>query len=444
MKCRYCGQEIPDGVLYCENCGKEVRIVPDYNPLDDILAQQIVGSISEEGEEEIPSRDPSDTDRLGRTATARRAGERTSAGRGVTGRTSARRNPDGRTSAGRNPTGRTSAGRNTQARRPQDDREMRRRQAERRKAKKRKKRRILLVVMFLILAALIGGIVLIYQNSYTGIVNAGNRALEDGDYSRASAEFQRARGKDKERPEAYTGLSKVYIAQDDLNGAESVFLDAIEEQTENSDLYEACIDFYINTDQEMEIPGLLDEAADSVREALSGYIIEVPQFSLDSGETYEEVQQLSLTARSGMTIYYTTDGTDPTTASTEYTEPIQLGEGQTTVTAIAVNKNGIPSMPVEEEYVIEFPIEDAPAVSPSTGQYEEARQIEIKVPEGYEAYYTMDGSDPTTASSKYSGPIDMPEGETLFKAVLVNSAGRLSGITTRNYVLDIPADSSEE
>ena len=46
MKCRYCGQEIPEGVLYCENCGQEVRIVPDYNPLDDMLAQQIVGSIN--------------------------------------------------------------------------------------------------------------------------------------------------------------------------------------------------------------------------------------------------------------------------------------------------------------------------------------------------------------------------------------------------------------
>ena len=48
MKCRYCGHEIPDGVLYCENCGKEVRIVPDYNPLDDILAQEIVGAINGE------------------------------------------------------------------------------------------------------------------------------------------------------------------------------------------------------------------------------------------------------------------------------------------------------------------------------------------------------------------------------------------------------------
>ena len=45
MKCRYCGHDIPDGILYCEQCGKEVRIVPDYNPLDDVLAAQIKGSI---------------------------------------------------------------------------------------------------------------------------------------------------------------------------------------------------------------------------------------------------------------------------------------------------------------------------------------------------------------------------------------------------------------
>ena len=49
MKCRYCGYEIPDGELYCEHCGKEVRIVPDYNPLDDMLTAQI--KVSLDGEE---------------------------------------------------------------------------------------------------------------------------------------------------------------------------------------------------------------------------------------------------------------------------------------------------------------------------------------------------------------------------------------------------------
>lgn len=406
MKCRYCGHEIPDGVLYCENCGKEVRIVPDYNPLDDILAQEIVGSINGEP----TGLDLSDTERLRRTASQRRT------------------------------TGRTIRGTGTMT----EDREARRRQAQRRKAQLRKKRRILLAVMFLILAALIGGIVLIYKNSYNGIVSAGNKALERQEYSEASSAFQRAIGKNKERPEAYTGLSRVYLAQNDPDAAESVFLDAIEEQAGNSDLYGACIDFYIDTKQQMEIPGLLDEATDQVREALSEYIIDVPEFSLDAKETYEEVQQLTLTAGKGLTIYYTVDGSDPDTGSTKYTEPIQLDEGKTTVTAIAVNKNGIPSMPEAKEYVIELPIEDAPAVSPSTGQYEAATSIEVKVPDGYEAYYTTDGSDPTTASAKYTGPVNMPEGETLFKAVLVSGDGRLSGITTRNYVLELPSDSSEE
>ena len=123
--------------------------------------------------------------------------------------------------------------------------------------------------------------------------------------------------------------------------------------------------------------------------------------------------------------------------STKYTsEGIQISEGETTIKAIAVNKKGVPSAIGKKTYTVEFPVEDAPAVSPSTGQYDEAVQIEVKVPEGYTAYYTTDGTDPTTASTKYTGPIDMPKGETLFKVVLVNGKGRMSGITTRNYMYD--------
>ena len=48
MKCEYCGYEIPEGMLYCESCGREVRIVPDYNPLDDMLTEQIRGAINGE------------------------------------------------------------------------------------------------------------------------------------------------------------------------------------------------------------------------------------------------------------------------------------------------------------------------------------------------------------------------------------------------------------
>ena len=53
------------------------------------------------------------------------------------------------------------------------------------------------------------------------------------------------------------------------------------------------------------------------------------------------------------------------------------------------------------------------------GQYEEHTTITIFVPDGYTAYYTTDKSDPTANSTLYTGPIDMPEGTTIFKAVLV-------------------------
>ncbi len=32
MKCPKCGYEWTEGHLYCDNCGEEFRIVPDFEP----------------------------------------------------------------------------------------------------------------------------------------------------------------------------------------------------------------------------------------------------------------------------------------------------------------------------------------------------------------------------------------------------------------------------
>ena len=37
MRCTHCGAMIPDDMLYCPECHMEVQIVPDYNPLEDVL-----------------------------------------------------------------------------------------------------------------------------------------------------------------------------------------------------------------------------------------------------------------------------------------------------------------------------------------------------------------------------------------------------------------------
>ena len=44
MRCTHCGANIPDDQLICPVCGAEVQIVPDYNPLEDVLAREVKGS----------------------------------------------------------------------------------------------------------------------------------------------------------------------------------------------------------------------------------------------------------------------------------------------------------------------------------------------------------------------------------------------------------------
>lgn len=451
MRCRSCGREIPDGMLRCKYCGEELRIVPDYNPLDDVLEAQIKGSIDGT---ETPL---DDYEYMNRTASLRRStGSMTRAGRNTVAKrntvvsrntavkrnTSSNMNRDTVASGRRNtaPGDRrntASGGRkNTAPGAGRNAGNDRKRQAERKRALRKKK--MIRALVILGMTAVVLGVLgfLLYQNSYSGQMKKGNKALAEQQYSEAETYFKKAVQKAPEKAEAYIGLAKICLAENDKDGAEEIYRDAIDKYPESTAIYEACIKFYLETSQSKEIPVLLDEANDSVRESLSTYIVSVPEFSLDDSETFDDVQQLSLTVKSG-DIYYTTDGSEPTEKSRKYDEPIQISEGETTIKAIAVNKSGVPSLTETRTYTVEFPIEDAPAVTPSTGQYDEPVQITIQVPDGYTAYYTMDRSDPTMESNLYTGPIEMPAGSTIFKAVLVNGKGRLSGVTTRNYELTV-------
>ena len=37
MRCPNCNTELEPGSLFCRICGREVQIVPDYDPLDDLV-----------------------------------------------------------------------------------------------------------------------------------------------------------------------------------------------------------------------------------------------------------------------------------------------------------------------------------------------------------------------------------------------------------------------
>lgn len=389
MKCRYCGADLHEEDIVCPICGTELQMVPDYNPLDDDLENQIRGAVS-------------------RTLDERR-------------QNTGNMRTDDRKSG-------------------MDERERRRKRAEKRRMLEKKRRQKLLVIGIGAIVILIGAIFLGYQNSYTGQIKRGYKYLNDKNYYDAMTRFQKAAEKNEKRSDAYVGMADVYIAQQEIEKGEQVYLDILEKQPDNVSIYKSLIQFYIDTKQESKIAYLLADCDnDTVLGQLTDYQVEIPEFGLEEDKIYDEVQALELTSE-GNSIYYTIDGSTPTTASKNYSGPIKLEEGTTTVKAIAVNADKIPSVVVTKEYTVAFPMADAPSVTPSTGQYEEAQKIKVIVPDKYEAYYTVDGSDPDLESIrtiKYSGEIDMPEGSTIFKVVLVDQNGRISDMTIRNYELVI-------
>ena len=461
MKCLHCGANIPDDQVICPECGAEVQIVPDYNPLEDVLAREVKGSV-EGATRQIRSGDIRRYNRRGTPVQSVNSTRVMSQGeldrirderQNMNRRTGEQNRAGGRSTGGVRNTGsgsRTAAGtrsggsaRNTgnvrpnreQTGRQRDDRRRQQQLKKREAAKKR--RRNLLITLFLLLALIGVGIYVAYQNSYTGVMKKGYSALQAGNYEQAESYFNRAIVKDKSRAEAYTGRSEIYIEQNDLDSAESVFLSALGSQPTNADLYQAAIDFYMDTEQLEKISPLLADCEDeTVLNAVSDYVSAAPSFSLEGG-TYSEVQEVTISSSTGGTIYYTTDGTDPTASSEEYREPILLqNEGEVVIKAIAINDKEIPSIVSSAKYTIEFPIASAPAVNPATGQYTEPTQITITVPDGYTAYYTMDGTTPTSDSERYTGPVDMPENsQIIFNAVLINNNnGKATDVTTRNYI----------
>lgn len=443
MKCKNCGAAIPEGYLYCEKCGQEVQIVPDYNPLDDVLTAQVKGALEEEPSNRTRNRIPIENlkNSNGMISYTMNIPLPNAEDQPEHHLTEKRREEKERLRRDEQRKERAESIRQSELRerKHQEERARRRRENElkRKKQKAKKRMRILIGIGVVVILGALG--YFIYLNTYYGLVRGGNRYLNQKDYRQAEEKFQQAMKQDDAKADAYNGLAEVYIAQNEPDTAEEYYLKAISKYPGNVELYRGCIEFYQQTDQLSKIPVLLDECEDDgVLDDLNMYVSNEPKFSLEE-KTYDEVQELSLTSK-GQKIYYTTDGTEPTTASTVYEAPLQIGEGTTTISAISVNDEGVPSVVVSKTYVVEYPVADAPAVSPSTGYYERQMQITIQVPSGYTAYYTISSADgeietPTAASTKYTGPIDMPEGNHIFCAVLVDGKGRLSEIKKMNYEL---------
>lgn len=165
--------------------------------------------------------------------------------------------------------------------------------------------------------------------------------------------------------------------------------------------------------------------------------VATPAFS-PAGGKYNAVQTVTMTdATTGAAIYYTTDGTTPTTSSTKYSAAVKVTSNETLnamATATGYNNSAVATA----AYMIALPTAATPTFSPAAGNYTSVQTVTIKdATSGATIYYTTDGSTPTTSSAKYSAAIAVGGSETL-KAVANASGYASSAVASAAYTITLP------
>lgn len=161
-----------------------------------------------------------------------------------------------------------------------------------------------------------------------------------------------------------------------------------------------------------------------------------PVFSLPSG-TYATAQSLTITdSTPGAVIYYTTDGTDPTSSSPIYAGPLTIATSQT-VKAVAAAPDYTLSPITSATYV--FSIAATPTFTPPAGTYTSAQNVTIaSTTAGAVIYYSTDGTTPTTSSTRYTGAITVSTTQTI-KAIATASGYSTSAVASATYVINQPS-----
>jgi hypothetical protein len=158
--------------------------------------------------------------------------------------------------------------------------------------------------------------------------------------------------------------------------------------------------------------------------------------------TYTSVQTVSLaTVTPGASIYYTTDGSTPTTTSTLYSGPISVGVTET-INAIATATNYAASTVASATYTIHIlPLAATPTLSLASGTYVTVQAVSIAdATPGVAIYYSTDGSSPTGSSNLYTGPITVPVNETINAIAIATTANTYapSLVGSAAYVINLP------
>jgi len=192
-----------------------------------------------------------------------------------------------------------------------------------------------------------------------------------------------------------------------------------DEPTTSSAEYTAAID--ITSTTTLKAIAVKDGLTNSeVSEATYTLQAVAPTFSVEAGE-YSAAPSLELsTTTAGGAIYYTTDGTAPTSGSTLYSGAFVV-IGDCTVKAVTIKSGWSNSEVAEAAYTIAI---EEPTIS-NVGS-----NVAITGAEGTTIYYTIDGSTPDNTSIEYTGRFKLAA-SAIVKAIAYDAYGNHSDVVTK-------------
>ena len=176
--------------------------------------------------------------------------------------------------------------------------------------------------------------------------------------------------------------------------------------------------------------GMDNSAVASANYTIKGTVA-IPVFGVAPGAVNSGTSVIISCATEGARIYYTTDGTEPTASSKEYTTAITVTTA-VTIKAIAVKEGMNDSAVASASYTIKVA---TPVFSVASGAVESETSITITCStEGAKIYYTTDGSNPTSSSTEYTGAISVTAAVTL-KAIAVKDGMNDSTVASVSYTI---------
>lgn len=389
MQCPKCNQELKEGYLYCEHCGYEIRMVPDFEPEVD---QNILNSMRE----------------IQKTAFSDENSE------------------------------------NTENEKSDESRSGEYIKFSAKLMKLHREQKILFYSMAVFVLCILTGIIIgtvgmITYFSPGAQYTKAIKAYEEKNYGQCISYIEHTLTLKPDYIDAYTAGFRCAINLEEYDEAEKYLLQGIFYQAfQDSEIaygYDELIKEYLEKQQYKKISQLLNTCPSSdIVQKYQEYLSLPVNFNYAEG-TYEGMITIKLSSAGKGNIYYTLDGSEPTVGKEKYSSPIFLEAGEYTIKAIFVNEFGVQSEITQRTFIVEKrkqPLQ--PSVSCYSGDFEIPVIISIDYEEGCSVYYTTDGTTPTKEDEEYLSPIHLPLGQTHYKFVCYSEEfDCYSEVVSRDY-----------